>query len=302
MKKFLFVITLFSFIISLCSCGGYREIERGYIVTALGFDKKSGDKLTVSAEVVSAGGNERANAPYSEILEGEGVSPGEALFLLNNEISKELFFEHCSAVILGDGLSEEQTKEIFVFLKNLRELNKSLSVAATENSKMLLNNSKSVSIAKGFDIERNINESRKETGENYQNSFYEVDKLYTNGEIYALPELKLEQKKIIVSGEAVYKRNEKKIKLDAKESLIYSILKGNNRGGRFYIDKAFGDVIKFRIKNEKNSLARLDVYVKRDRCGFEKTLQKNTDKFLKKHKNSFENFPDEVKVKVRRSR
>ncbi len=241
MKKSILSVILCTFlIVALCGCNDYKEPDNGYMVTALGFD--GSDQINVFVEVVTAGGTERSSEPVAEILEGSGKTPTEAVFSLNSSISKHLVFEHCTAVILGQKLTEKQLGEILEYGRKVKEINFAVDMFICENPGELLKNSESVAVARGFDISGNLNETNAETGIDYENRFYEIYSNYKAGKNYSFPILDLSGGKIIISGQAVFGGISEKTRLDNEESLIYSFLSNLNDGGKIYIGKEYADM------------------------------------------------------------
>lgn len=285
--------------VSFCGCRGYRETETGYIVTTLGFDGTE-EEFTISAEVVSAGGSEISNEPYSEILTSKGKSPGNAVFTLNDEISKSLILDHCNAIVLGENLTGKQIGEIFEYINGVKELNYGIYVTVSDNVQKLLKNTKSVSVARGFDIAGNIKESVTETGIDFHNRFYEVFRAYKEGETYSFPYLKEEDKKIIIYGENVYKNKIKKASLNTEESLIYSFLQDDNSGGRVYISKEYAEINHISSENQKNHTKIIEMYFKNKSENFDSTFEKKTEEFIDKHGKDLEIAVKKVKIKARK--
>ncbi len=282
-KKVWFAVIGLCIMVSFCGCKGYRETENGYIVTALGFDKGKKDEFSISVEVVSAGGGETTNSPSSEILVGGGKSPGNAVFTLNDELSKTLIFDHCAVVILGEELTKGQTEEIFKYLDVLKELNLGVFLTTTKNSKELLTKSKSVSVARGFDIAGNIKESATEAGINYHNKFYEINKAYKNGELYSMPNLEVDNKKIVISGESVVKKEKNIAKLSSEESLVYSVLRNGNSGGRIYLAEDYAEIDRINSNVSKDGKTTFEFYYNKHSKGFSNTFKKEAVAFLKKY-------------------
>ena len=283
MKKVMILTCLLLTAVLLCGCDGYRETETGYIVTALGFDNDGNGDITVSVEVVSAGGSEISNEPYSEILTGKGKSPGNAVFTLNDEISKALILDHCNAVVLGEGLKKEQRSAVFDYLSGVKEINYGVYISATDNAEKLFKNTKSVSVARGFDIAGNIKESIDETGINYHNRFFEIVRAFKEKENYSFPFLSSDDKKIIISGETVYKSGKEIASLNTEESLIYSFLREDNSGGRVYISDEYAEINHICPKENKNGTKTLELYFKNRSKDFEESFKKETENFLKKY-------------------
>ncbi len=279
LKRLICIFFAVCIALSLCGCKGYREADNCYIVTAIGFDGK--DKTKVTVEVIDAG-SETKSSPRFETLSGKGDTPEDAVFSLNNQISKTLVFDHCSAVVIGKNVGKKGMARIIEYVRELKELNFSVYVFITESAEKLFKNSKSTSAAKGFDIAGNVRETKKDTGVDYKNKFYEVYKAYKSDEFYSLPNLTVKSKKIVINGQSVYKKEKCKMKLNGKDSLMYSFVKNSNVGGRIYMGNDFAEVNKSRffLKNGKYNGK---LYIKNNSKNFGKSFKKRLSKFLKKY-------------------
>ncbi len=281
-KKTVSIIMCLVLISLLCGCGGYREIDSCYIVTALGFD--GGKKLKITVEVVSAGGSERSNEPFSEVFEEKGNTPEEALFLLNSKISKKLMFDHATAIVLGDDLTKQQVEDILDYGKKQVELNFAIYMLYSENAREIFKKADPISLACGYDIAGIIKEIRISSGIDYSNRFYEMYTSFKKQEKYGLPNVKVEDEKVVVEGQAVFYKDGKKTMLSNEESLIYSILANQNTGGSVCIGREKAELDESRTKYLKKS-GKYDVllFTKEKNDGFVKAFKKQGEKLLKKH-------------------
>ena len=293
------IITIFCVfnILFLCGCNGYREADNGYIVTAMGFDGE--DEISVSVEVVTAGGSELRSEPSSEIIVGNGKSPMEAIFSLNSQISKNLVFEHCTAIIIGRTLSETHLEKFLKYGKETKELNFAVDMVICENAKELLKNAKSVSVAKGFDIAANLKETKSETGIDYQNKFYEIYMEYKAGKNYAFPFLSVKEERIIIDGQCVFKDNKEKAYLDNEEALLYSYIKNNNTGGKIYLGEEFANISNSHCYLKKDKEYMVSLSVKQKSKKFSQLFKKRTEEMLEKHKADLDFSVDKIKLKER---
>ena len=284
-------------ILFLSGCNGYREADNGYIVTAIGFDGE--DEISVFVEVVTAGGSELRSEPSSEVLVGKGKSPMEAIFSLNSQISKNLVFEHCTAIIIGRTLSETHLEKVLKYGKDTKELNFAVDMFICENAGELLKNSKSVSVAKGFDIASNLKETKSETGIDYQNKFYEIYMEYKAGNNYTFPFLSVEDERIIIDGQCVFRDRKEKAYLDNEESLLYSFIKNNNIGGKIYLGEEFADISNSHCYLKNDNEYTVSLSVKQKSKKFSKLFEKRTEEMLKKHRADLDFKADKIKLNER---
>ncbi|MCQ2451225.1 MAG: hypothetical protein MJ080_04545 [Clostridia bacterium] len=295
-NKVLSVVLAVVIMAAFCGCSGYREPDSSYIVTALGFD--ADDEITVSAEVVTAGGSERSNEPYSEILTGRGDTPEDAVFSLNSQISKILMFDHCTAVIVGKTLSQDRFEDVIEYGLKLKELNFSVYMTVCDNAADLLNNSKSISVARGFDIASNIRETKKDTGIDYENRFFETFEAYKSKEYYSMPFLTLNDKRIIIKGEQIYKNKKEIATLSNEESLMYSFVKNNNRGGKIYLEQEYAQVTQSRFKMSESGI-KATLYIKNNSKDFAFVFKQKTENFLSKYKDVLNFKSDKLELAVK---
>lgn len=295
-NKWISIFLALFLLLTFCGCRGYREADNCYIVTAMGFDKKDDYKATV--EIIDAGSNESKKTPVIETYIGKGKTPQEAVFSLNNQISKTLIFDHCSAVVIGKNVGKNGIESIIKYARELKELNFSVYFFITENAEKLFKNSKSSAAAKGFEIAGNVRETTKDTGINYQNKYYQVYKAFRSNEYYTLPNLTLKNKKIIISGQAIYKKTTHVMNINGKDSLMYSFVKNSNDGGKIYIGKEFAEInqSKFIFKNDKY---KAKLHIKNNSPDFRKAFKKSCRKFLKKYNGKAGIKSESLEIEIR---
>jgi len=283
-KKPICLFLSFALVICLTGCKGYRETENVYIVTALGFDYY--DKYYLSAEVVSAGGNEIKTEPFAEIYKSSGKTPEIALYSLRDRLPKSLMFNHCTAVIIGGDTTQREMEAIFSFCENMHELNLAVYIMKAKDSGDILEKSRPVSLARGFDIAGLITEMEEASGIDTENRFYLCHKALLNNEYYTIPKIKFEEEKIKVSGNALYKGKKFLTDLSIDEGLIFSVLSNKSGSGVFLLEdtRAQVDFVKTRVKtnkeNEKDYL--VDMYISKEMKDFCETFEKKGEKFLRK--------------------
>lgn len=171
MKKICFIVS-FILIIALCGCTGYREIDRGYLVTAIGFSKAD-DKVDILIEAMSSSDvsdkkNERV------VLTGSGDDEKSAYINLKTSLVKPLYFEQLGAVVFED--METVNAE---FLNEIPNLNFGIYIVRTDDIKNLFEND-SPSGVLGYDIVGLIKNYNKESDDKILSQFYKVRQ---NGEL-----------------------------------------------------------------------------------------------------------------------
>lgn len=165
MKKICFLISFF-LIIVLCGCAGYREIDRGYLVTAIGFSKRN-DKVVALIEAMSSTDvSEEKSERVVLSMEGENVK--SAYKNLKNSLAKPLYFEQLGAVVI-----EKNETIDMEFLNEIPNLNFGVYVVQTDDVKGLFENSRP-NVAIGYDIIGLIKNYNKENQSKVSSQLYKV--------------------------------------------------------------------------------------------------------------------------------
>ena len=167
MKKTAIISILISLIL-LCGCTGYREIERGYFVTAIGFTKQSND-FGIILEMLSPSDIEPSGEKIN-VLSFGGKTLDAAYGEVNQSLKKPLYFEHCGAIVVSRDFTENEISEIFDFCSNLDELNIDVYVARTDDVTAIFE-SQTADESVGYSIIGLI----KNTGDNvFLNQLYQI--------------------------------------------------------------------------------------------------------------------------------
>lgn len=125
-RKVLVLLLCVSMLTFLTSCWSAREIESLAIVAAIGVDQE-GDQIQLTVQIIvggsGGGGGEStgAGAPVW-VTSAKGNSLTEALFNLNNVISKEPFFAHAYVLIIGEDMAKNGIAEIIDWVGRNRQL------------------------------------------------------------------------------------------------------------------------------------------------------------------------------------
>lgn len=130
MKRKAIILTLISLIL-LCGCTGYREIERGYFVTAIGFTKQNGG-FGIVLETLAPSDIE-PSGEGNNLLSGSGKTLDAAYGKIKNSLTKSLYFEHCGVIVVSRDFTENEILEIFDFCTALNTLNIDVYVAQTDD-------------------------------------------------------------------------------------------------------------------------------------------------------------------------
>lgn len=191
MKKIAVILTLVT-LIFLCSCTtGYREINRGYLVTAIGITAQD-EKLNIYIEAVSS--SDVTDQPSQRVvLTGEGNNISSAYKNLNSSLVKSLYFEQLGTAILSADLSTDIYSEFFKFLKDFESISLGIYIVKTLDIKMLFE-FESPNGVLGYDIIGLIKMREKQNGVKSSNRFYQIEPINLN-----LPLVNLENEKLVLN-------------------------------------------------------------------------------------------------------
>lgn len=143
------IITL-GLIFMLCGCAGYREIDRGYLVTAIGFSTDE-DKATVFIEALSSSNKDKPSERV--VLSGSGKDVSDAYKILKEGLVKPLYFEQTGTAFF------ENTS--FKVLEEIPDINLDIYLVKTQDAKAIFENNTADSVM-GYDIITLIKTQEKE--------------------------------------------------------------------------------------------------------------------------------------------
>lgn len=167
MKRVILLLYII-FLLSLCGCTGYREIERGYLVTALGISNAE-YKTTVYLEAMASTDTTDKESQKC-ILSSSGNTLSEAFEALESQLIKPLHFEQLGTVIFDNNLLPSDV----AFLNNLPCINYGLYIVKTDNTQALFEGDFSNSIL-GYDIIGLIKTNFTKNKINITNQLYQFD-------------------------------------------------------------------------------------------------------------------------------
>lgn len=157
----------------LCGCTGYCEIERGYLVTAIGFSGDDND-FSITLEAISS--SDVMDKPSEAItLWGRGKNFDDAFSALEKQLVKPLYFEQLGTVIISDTLDNIQIKSVIDFYKKLPSTNFGIYLVKTNDIDALFSN-ESVSGVLGYDVIGLIKNFEKYNNIKLSNQLYEINR------------------------------------------------------------------------------------------------------------------------------
>lgn len=173
MKKFLMCLCCVT-LVFCCGCGSYREINQGFLVTAIGFEKQDNNVKIVLETVFDSEKTE----DESNLLSGEGESFESAYGQIKNTLVKKLYFEHCGVVAIDVGFTENEIAKILKFYQEISTVNTGVYAVRTNNATSLFKTrTKSESV--GYDIINLIKNSNKV----FSNQLYQINRQNFNVEL-----------------------------------------------------------------------------------------------------------------------
>lgn len=178
------VILLFAFLILFLTGCGYREIDRGYLVTAVGFDEEKGS-VKIYIEAISSP-DVSDSPPERVVLAGDGSNLQNAFESLKLSLVKPLYFEQMGAVVVGGSLNGK----IISFLESIPNVNYGIFIVKTDNVKALFE-VQTPSGVLGYDIIGLVKTNTKT-----ENQLYQI-----NRQDFALPTVNFENDRLILTVE-----------------------------------------------------------------------------------------------------
>lgn len=195
MKKVAFLFVMLS-LLTLCGCNGYREIERGYLVTAIGF-KQNENEVVIAVNAMSSG-ETNDSASQNVTLYAEGKTLFDAYNALKSQLVNPLYFDHLSVVVIEDSASTLQS-EIIGFCESLRSVSLGLYVVSTPELQLLFE-APTPSDMLGYDIMSLIENYNKQNNITANNQLYKLQKTLSSGDKISLPSVRVIDKKLELSG------------------------------------------------------------------------------------------------------
>ncbi len=188
-KTVLFLVAIFLSL--LCGCTGYREIDRGYLVSAIGVAAENG-KVSIFVEATSI--SDVADKPSERVvLTGDGNNIDAAFKNLTSSLVKPLYFEQLGTAVFDAALSDRIHKEFLSFLKRRDGVNLGIYVVNTSDVKKLFE-FESPNGVLGYDIIGLIKMHEKEKGVKAINRFYQLERNKK-----PLPTVNLDEDKLILN-------------------------------------------------------------------------------------------------------
>ena len=181
----------------LCGCSSGYEADSSFIVSAVGFDASAGG-FSVSVEtLVTESGQD---GPKAAVFTGEGATPDGAISEILCLLPKNLAFDHCGTVVLGDGLSKKDFSDIMEFCRKKSSLNLAVLLVCAENAKKLLSGNPPSSYSVGYDVMGILEQNCRKNKIDYGNRFYELENRMGETDKIMLPFFSLKDGSVCLDG------------------------------------------------------------------------------------------------------
>ena len=248
LKRLLSALLVFVFFtVFLCGCAGHRELDKGYMLTSVGFEGVDGG-FKVIAELLSVS-DIQDSSPTPQVLSAIGETPESALYKLSLDFPRAVYFDHCATLAIGQGIETEKLKSVINYCAKAENLNLNMYVIHSLDIEALFK-TPTVSASVGYHIMRLLSFKAKESGVDYNSKFYQIKKNEgADNTAFSLPSLSGGEE-ISLVGSVVYKDYKTVMALNNTEGIAYTFLSGNFKNGRVSVGREYAD-----IKRVKYSLS-----------------------------------------------
>ena len=170
MKRIILLAVILSLLL-LCGCTGYREIDRGYIVTAIGVSQKEG-KINLFVEAISS--SDVVDKPSERVvLHSTGDNINTAFKSLKESLVKPLYFEQTGTVIVEKSVNNVGKKELLDLCKKHSAIGLGVYTVSTDNLNSLFEINSPNGIL-GYDVIGLIDNYEKSTNKKLFNRLFEI--------------------------------------------------------------------------------------------------------------------------------
>lgn len=170
MKKIILLAVVLSLLL-LCGCTGYREIDRGYIVTAIGVSQKEG-KINLFVEAISS--SDVVDKPSERVvLHSTGDNINTAFKSLKESLVKSLYFEQTGTVVVENSVADKSKKELLDLCKKHSAIGLGVYIVSTNNLNSLFEINSPNGIL-GYDVIGLIDNYEKNSGKRLFNRLFEI--------------------------------------------------------------------------------------------------------------------------------
>ncbi|WP_248924177.1 Ger(x)C family spore germination protein [Paenibacillus hamazuiensis] len=124
-KKVCKLMAMLLMSLSLCACGGFKDIDKRFFVVAIAIDEpvNKDKKYRVTVRLAIPSPEEKFGANSSIFVTEERDSIAEAVRIIKSKIDKELDFGHAKALIIGESIVKSRNmKEVMDWFIRRRDI------------------------------------------------------------------------------------------------------------------------------------------------------------------------------------
>ena len=122
MKKSLYLsIILLISLFTFTGCYDAISVENYAYVIAIGFDKNSSDKITLSVQIANSSPSESGNSNQStktNIISVDCLNISEGISIINNYSTKKINLSHCTVIAFSEELAQSGIQPYISYLIN----------------------------------------------------------------------------------------------------------------------------------------------------------------------------------------
>lgn len=281
MLKRLLSIFLVSCFLLLCGCDMQRELDKGYMLTSIGFEGVD-DGFKVIAELLSVS-DTQGTSPAPQVLSAIGDTPENAIYNLSLDFPRAVYFDHCAALAIGEGIEAERLEAVIKYCARADNLNLNMYVIYSPDIEILFS-TPTVSSSVGYHIMRLVSFKAKESGVDYNSRFYEIKR--TARGALCMPWLSGGEE-ISLGGSVVFLDYKSIMSLSNTEGIAYAFIRGDFKDGRVSLGREYADIKRVKYKfsaepQEKAISAQITatLYTLDATEGFYDALQNETDALI----------------------
>ncbi|MEE0808191.1 MAG: hypothetical protein U0L84_02390 [Acutalibacteraceae bacterium] len=260
-----------------CGCNVRRGLDDGYILTAIGFDFKN-DVYTTFCELTVIPDRQDEDIKTTTFT-ASGNTPEGALYNLSLNFQKAVYFDHCAALLIGNGVEGASLGSVIAYCAKEKNINPTLYTAYCEDIGALLKTETSAA-AVGYHIMNLLRHRERESGIDFKSKLYEI--ATQKGDVtqtFTLPVFKGGEE-VVLTGATVFKDNNKTATMNNDEYTAYSFLTERFKRGRISLYGEFADIKRvkydFKVKtSEQKTDASIDIklHTKDKSKGFEGVMK-----------------------------
>lgn len=234
MRKIL-ILLLIPFILG--GCYDYNELNELAIVSGVGIDFDN-DDYEVTFEILSTkkeGDNSASSSTYTVSSKGKTIA--KAFANNGNNMDKVPYFDHIDIVIISENVAKEHLKEISEYLIRSSKLRNEFYMTVANGStakEIISSSSKEKPIASNFMVNMLEHSNDSDSAGYYTVFTTTLRNMLTDGEDALMSTFKLENKKIVLNGMAIFKDFKLKDIVNTKEASYINLLKNFNTKTVFF--------------------------------------------------------------------